>query len=299
MKFKAIFLLFNGALILSFLLIFFMPFFLLGADFFSIFWTRNWVISVVFLLTLAGINVYFGLNWGLFGLLEKEDWPGLVSYLENRIFNRKMSFPMYVRMLLNAYLVTSNTEGILALETFLKARKPGMIARFGMQFGIPYLLMKDPSRSEAFFSALLANKRVADRDWVRWNRAFCLLQQGKTAEAKEELLALFDSERDPILRMLCLYLLDVSSGQDPETDRRVEQGRRELARDNPAARMNRRIEKAAENMEIVVISKIVADASKWLYGGPDGGRAGTAEQAPTDAAVIGPEDRPSGSQTVH
>jgi hypothetical protein len=44
MKFKAIFILFNGALILSFLLIFFMPFFLLGADFFSLFWTRNWII---------------------------------------------------------------------------------------------------------------------------------------------------------------------------------------------------------------------------------------------------------------
>ncbi len=299
MKFKAIFILFNGALILSFLLIFFMPLFLLGADFFSLFWTRNWIISVVFILTLSGINVYFGLNWGLFGLLEKEDWPGLVSYLENRILRRKMAFPMYVRMLLNAYLVTSNTEGILALEAFLKGHKPALVAKYGTQFGIPYLLMKDQSVSESFFSSLLARKRIADRDWIRWNRSFCLIQQGKTAEAKQELLELFDFARDPILRMLCLYLLDVFSGQDTETDRKVAEGRQNLVRGYPAAKMGQRIEKAVENMEMVIISKIVSDAREWLYAERDGRQTAAQAKAPSDGAVNTPENPSSGTETVH
>ncbi len=78
MKFKAIYILFNVVLVVSFLVIFLMPVFLLGSDYFSLFWTRNWVIAVVFVVTLAALNTYFLLNWGLFTRLEREDWPGLI-----------------------------------------------------------------------------------------------------------------------------------------------------------------------------------------------------------------------------
>jgi hypothetical protein len=123
MKLKAIFLLFNSVLVVSFLLIFLMPLFLLGTDSFSLFWGRNWIIAVVFVATLGAVNAYFGLNWRLFVNLEKEDWPALVVQLEQKVLRRGLTRPMYIRLLLNAYLILSNTEGILALiiGDYLKA----------------------------------------------------------------------------------------------------------------------------------------------------------------------------------
>ncbi len=274
MKLKAIFALFNGVLLASFLLIFFMPLFLLGSDYFLQFWaSKNWAIAAVFLITLGLLNAYFIMNWGLFKHLEREDWPALVSYLEERILGRGMVRPMYVRMILNAYLITSNTEGILALEAYLKSKKPRLIARYGLQFGIPYLLMKDPAVSEAFFASLLANARVSDRDWVRWNHAFSLLQQGRSEDVKSELAGLLESARDPVLRMLTLYLLDVFGQGDAQVGRRVTEGRERLTGELTTGEMNRRIEKSGENMEVVVLSKIVSDARDWLYS-PRAGAAG-------------------------
>jgi hypothetical protein len=265
MKFKAIFSLFNGVLILSFLMIFLMPLFLLGTEYFSLFWARNWAIALVFIVTLAALNAYFFMNWGLFRHLEREDWPGLVSYLEERILGRGMTRPMFVRMILNAYLITSNTEGILALESFLRVKRPTLIARFSLQFGIPYLLMKDPAASEAYFRSKLEEKKIADRDWIRWNRSFSLIQMGKPEEAKVELMGVLEVVREPVLRMLCLYLLDVFARQDSDTERRVREGRSALTREITQREMGKRIEKSGENMEVVILSKIVLDARDWLY----------------------------------
>jgi hypothetical protein len=265
MKFKAIFSLFNGVLILSFLMIFLMPLFLLGADYFTMFWARNWAIAVVFVVTLAVLNTYFFMNWGLFKHLEREDWPRLVSFLEERILGRGQARRMYVRMLLNAYLITSNTEGIRALEEYLRKKKPALIGTFSVQFGIPYLLMKDPGASEARFAAMLADGRIADRNWIRWNRSFGLIQLGRREEARNELSGVLGSEREPVLRMLCLYLLDVCAGQDAETGKRMGDWKESLKKDVRDRDMGKRIEKASENVQVVILSKIVQDARRWLY----------------------------------
>ncbi len=265
MKLKAIFLLFNGVLVISFLLIFLMPLFLLGADSFSLFWGGHWIIALVFLVTLAAVNGYFGFNWKLFINLEKEDWPALVVFLEDRILRRGLAWPTHVRMLLNAYLITSNTEGILALEAFLRRRSPRLISRFSIPFGIPYLLMKDPAVSEAFFASLLAAGAPANREWVRWNRSFSLIQMGRPQDARGELSALSGAARDPVVRLLSLYLLDVLGRGDPAVERSVVEGRRGLRSAYSAQRLQQVIERSADNMEIVVLSKIVADARLWLY----------------------------------
>jgi hypothetical protein len=265
MKFKAIFSLFNGVLILSFLMIFLMPLFLLGVDYFTMFWERNWAIAIVFVVTLAALNTYFFMNWGLFKHLEREDWPRLISFLEERILGRGQARRMYVRMLLNAYLITSNTEGIRALEEYLKKKRPVLIGTFSVQFGIPYLLMKDPAISEARFSAMLADGRISDRSWIRWDRSFSLIQLGRRDDARAELADILESEREPVLRMLCLYLLDVCSGQDPEAVGKLAGWKEALKKDINDREMGKRIEKAAENVQVVILAKIVQDARRWLY----------------------------------
>jgi hypothetical protein len=265
MKLKAIFWLFNAVLFVSFLLIFLMPLFLLGTDYFSLFWARNWIIAVVFIASLAALNSYFIVNWRLFRLLEREDWPALVSHLEDRILAKGKARATYIRMIVNAYLITSNTDGILALEAYLKEKKPALIPRFSLQFGIPYLLMKDPVVSETFFSSLLKEKKTAARDWMGWNRSFCLLQQNRHDEAKIELTGIFMRAKDPLLRMVSLYLLDVCARTDPEVARLLGESREMLKHSVPERTMRGKMARSGDNMEVVVLARIVQDACEWLY----------------------------------
>jgi len=267
MKLKAIFILLNAVLGIAFLVIFLTPLFLLGGDWFSVFWTRNWPIAIVFIVTLAGVDTYFLLNWKLFMALEREDWTSVAGFLEGRIFHKGRVLSTHVRLLLNTYLVTSNTEGILALEAYLAARRPGMIGRFSLQFGIPHLLAKDPKDPEAFFRGLLVSPKVADRDWVRWNHAFSLLQMKKPDDARQELDGLLDSVTEPVLLLLALYLLDVLAKDDAALESKVVRLRDGLKSRYTPATFQRDIEKAGKNMQVVVLSRLLQDAMQWLFAG--------------------------------
>lgn len=265
MKLKAIFLMLNGVLCAAFLVLFLLPFLLIGGDYFALFWARNWLIAVVFLAALAAVNAYFLLNWALFSALEKEDWAGTAAILEGRIFRRGWAFAPSVRMLLTTYLVGSHTESILALEAYLRKRRPGLIGRFSLQFGIPYLLMKDAQASERFFGSLLSIRRLREREWVRWNRAFSLVQAKREQEAKTEILPLLDGGADPVLRLLSLYLLDVFARRDVEASERVAAGRQRMRARYTRESLGRIVEKSRENIEVVVLSRMVEDAVEWLF----------------------------------
>jgi len=267
MKMKAIFIVLNIVLVVAFLVIFLTPLLLLGRDWFSLFWSRNWPIAIVFILTLGGVDAYFLLNWRLFRGLEREDWAGVAGFLEQRIFRKGRVFQAHVRLLLNTYLVTSNTEGILALEAYLTEKKPSAIRRFSLQFGIPHLLAKDPKDPESFFRGLLNSPRLSDRDWVKWNHAFSLLQMKETGEARKELAALADTVSDEVLLLLTLYLLDVLAKDDSALESKVSSLRDALRRRHTLATFQKTIEKSGGNMQVVVLSRLLQDATSWLFAG--------------------------------
>jgi hypothetical protein len=267
MKMKAIFILLNAVLAIAFVVIFFTPLLLLGGDWFSLFWASNWPIAIVFLATLGAVDAYFLLNWKLFQGLEREDWAGVAGFLEERIFRKGRVLRTHVRLLLNTYLVTSNTEGILALEAYLAEKKPGAIGSFSLQFGIPHLLAKDPKDPESFFRGLLASPRVADRDWVKWNHAFSLLQMKIPDEARAELAALADTVTDQVLLLLTLYLLDVLAKDDAALESKVAAKRDQLKTRHTPATFQKTIEKSGGNMQVVVLSRLLQDAVMWLFAG--------------------------------
>jgi hypothetical protein len=159
-------------------------------------------------------------------------------------------------------------DGIRALEAYFAKRKPGMIGRFSLSFGIPHLLAKDPMDPKTFFGDLLETANVADREWVRWNRAFSMLQLKEKAEAKGELVSLLDSRPDPVLHLLTLYLMDVLAKDDGALGKRVAEGRDGLRGRFTQEQFGRRIEAAAGNMEVVVLSRLLQDALRWLFAGP-------------------------------
>jgi hypothetical protein len=144
-------------------------------------------------------------------------------------------------------------------------------------------LGKDPKESEVFFRGLLDMKGTTDRDWVRWNHAFSLLQAKSPREAQKELVSLVESSRDQLLQLLSLYLLDVLTKEDVQLEKKVNEAREGLRSRTSAAELTRAIEKAGGNMEIIVLGRMLRDAVEWLFAASPAAGA-----APSPARVKSP-----------
>jgi hypothetical protein len=266
MKFKALFITFNAVLILSFILIFFAPLFFMGEESFLLVVKQNILIVVIFLVFLAVFNTYFIINLRFYSFLEKEDWNGLIGYLEERIFKKGSVRSSYVKILINSYLVTSHIDGIKKLEKHLMGKNPSRIQKYSVQFSLPYLLSNNPQEAETFFNSLLEMSGTHHRDWIRWNYAFSLLQQNKEEEGKNTLLSLLHITGDMVLLMLTLYLLDSYSARDADIKEQVETAAKTLRSSHPEDGWQRILEAARKkNIEVLMLSQIIKDAAAWFY----------------------------------
>jgi hypothetical protein len=264
LKFKTLYILFNAVILAAFLFIFLLPLALLGADYFRLFAQKNWIAGLLFLLTLILINGYFALNWKLFRLLEREDWPALIRHLEASINRRGRMRKSSCRLLLNAYLITGNTEPIAALEARVRRDRPGLLPALALPFGLPYLLRGDPQASADYFGPLAAQAGVADRGWIRWNYAFSLMQLQQQEKAGGELQALLAQKPAPELRLLALYMLAASPS--PGLREQAERGRRELAGRSSPEQWRRRLGGGGGNPQVALLQPILREAREWLFG---------------------------------
>jgi hypothetical protein len=264
MKWKAMLVLFDGVLAACFLAIFLMPLVALGGGYFATFWGRNWPVAAVFLVVLAAVNAWFLANRRMIGLLQAGDWPALATLLEERVFHARGVRSLHVGLLANAYLAASNTDALAGLEAFVTRRRPRLAARHALAFGIPHLIGRDTAAAEAWFAARLGGPGLRDRDWIRWNRAFCLVQLRRADEARIELEGLAGS-RDPVLAMLSLYLADACAGGDAAVAARIAAGRRALVARVSDERMARAAADGGGNVEAAILTDLVAKARQWLY----------------------------------
>ena len=265
MRFKTIFLLFNAVLTISFVLILFLPGLFMGIEYLTVFLRSNWYVGLLFAATLVVVNVYFFKNWRLFGLLEREDWYGVIDYLEHEIYGKRRVLASHVRILLNTYLVASRTDGIRKLERFLSSDSPGLVARFAVQLGVPYLLSQDTEEGEKFFGKVLSMRRVPHREWIRWNHAFCLMQQRQAEAAKGALRSVLTSRPEPVLELLTLYMLDSYGRTDAGIQTTVAEGVNRLRGKYDGQRWKRLVERTRDNVEALMLSKIIEDAARWLF----------------------------------
>lgn len=284
MKFKTIYILFNAVIAVSFAFIFLLPLALLGPEYFRIFAARNWLAAVLFLATLVIINGYFLANWKLFRLLEREDWPQLMGFLEDRIYRRGSFRRNYCRMLINAYLITANAAKTALLEAKVREKKPQLLKAMALQFGLPYLLKNDPQAAQMYFGGLLDESGLADRGWIRWNYAFSLMQQKQYAQAKSELTGLLAERPEPVLQLLAVYMLDSYSQAHPDVRPLVQQGRGDLRKRFSAEQWKRKIEDGGRNTEVTLLAPILREAREWLWS--EGAHDGQGGQNPSEP---GPE----------
>jgi len=264
-KFRLIFIIFNVVLVVSFLFIYLMPLIVLGWDYTRLFWKNNWFLPIIFVVIIGALNLYFALNWRLFQLLEREDWNGLVEYLEKQVYERHRIRKQYIRILTNGYLVNSRSDDIEKLASHVGEKNPRLLVEFGLLFGIPHLLRNDPATMESYFGGLLAKGNLPNRNWIQWNHAFALMLLKRQEEARVELVEIARNEKEAVLLLLSLYLLDAYGESDPETGRIVADGKVALKNRFTPTTWQREVERAKDNVEVVILTKLVQEATEWLF----------------------------------
>jgi hypothetical protein len=274
MKFRTIFALFNAVILSSFAFVFLMPLFVLGAGSTLDFWKENWYLALFFLLLIAGLNGFFLANRKVFVLVEREDWGGLSAYLVKSMFgagSRPGRFrSSRVRLLINAYLLQSDAEGLARLEAELAAKRPDLLRRNALLFGVTRLLGGRNEEAEAFLEGYLDAKDADCPDWLRFDYGFCLILQKRAREALPYLEGALGSG-DAVLRALAAYLLGslgaeaaASEEDGAEARRKAEAERAALRKRFDARRWAKEVERAKSEVHIVILSKLVDDAGRWL-----------------------------------
>lgn len=298
MKFKALFILFNVVIVVSFLFIFLMPVFVLGGDFVRVFWQDNWYISILFVVVLVLLNWYFVRNWKLFTLLEEQDWPGLIGYLESRIYEDARADLSHLRILVNAYVVTANMEKIGALEAHIRGYYPHLLPKLAIVLGVPHLLRNDADDMIAYFGDLKDEKRCPERDWIRWDYAFALISRGRALDAKPFLVSIADESRDPLLLLLTAYLLEAYHDREDEARAKRAEVRSKLTKRYRRDDWVRLRERGQRNLQVVVLSRLIEEAVERLYS-PDADVAEpSARKAASSSQTTQSNDTPPDATTT-
>jgi hypothetical protein len=271
MKFRTIYILFNLVVIISFLFVFLLPFFLLGADYSLGIWKSNWYLALVFLAALGALNAFFLTNWKVSILVEKEDWSALSALLVDRVFVKKRYSGRDVALLVNAYLLQSDVDGIARLEAELQAKRPELLRRNAILFAVTRLLRNRPEEVEAFLKPYLGAKDADAREWIRFDYGFSLALQKRYAEATPFLKEGVAS-RDAVLCLLSAYLLGslAAAAATLEEEKAglkalADSSRVALKKRFPGQRWNREVERAKGEFHIVVLARLIDDAGKWLF----------------------------------
>ncbi|HUX39146.1 MAG TPA: hypothetical protein VMV44_14700 [Rectinemataceae bacterium] len=269
MKFRTIYALFNAIIVVSFLFVFFLPLALLGWDYTLTFWKSSWYLALLFIGLIIVLNAFFMANRKVFGYFEKEDWDGLSAWLVERIFVKHRYGGLHIRYLVDTWFIQGDIEGFSRLEEELRRRKPRLLRKTAVIFGFIRILKGQAAEAESFLKPWLGMRDIDDWEWLRFGYAFALVLQRRVGEARPHLFE-GASSRDPVLALLAAWLLDsvvlaaAPQGRDDETVAVVERTKTELRKRFPGAKFGAEVEKAKGEFHVVVLSKPIADARKWL-----------------------------------
>lgn len=265
MKLKSIFLIFNIIIIFSFLFVFFMPVFFLGWEYSRTFWTANWYLAAIFVVVLGILNGYFVLNWSLFTALEREDWRRTAEILEHRVYTKGRASAGNVRLLINAYVVTSMVDRFSRLERTLAEKNPKLVNRFCLLFGIPYLLSNDGDEIVSYYSRFQESVSGTVKGWVEWHIAFGLMLKERIEDAREKLIEIARNCTDDLLCAFTVYLLDPIAPEGTDGRSVVDDKKGALKERYTRERWQKFVEKRRDELHILVLNRLLNDIEDWLY----------------------------------
>jgi len=207
LKFKLIFTISNIALLLFLASLVIVPYYILGSSFSASFWRMNLPLILVWVSLFLVLNIYYFTNKKLFLLLEKEDWPALICYLEEQVISKGRYNSRLVRLLANSYLVLSDSASVMSLENKTAINKPALVDANALVFGTARILGGDIAGAVNFFKIRKGMAKPALKDWVSWYYGFSLLLNRKVEEAVKEFSVLASSSTDGVVTALSSYFL--------------------------------------------------------------------------------------------
>ena len=255
----------------------FLHFLVLGAFPQHYFFWIFWPLILIFLLFFSAVSVFYFINHRLFSLLENENWPALVRYLEDRVLQKGEYSPRLVRLLANCYLVLSDSAAVISLENTVAIAKPGLVEANALIFGTARVLGKDINGALRFFESRKETARPVIRDWIRWYHGFALLLAFQYEKAGEEFSFLAGMANDRksdghVIAALSSYFLSqilcpVMPGKRPIYREISFSGRERVIKALPGLKnWNHEISRLSAEIHVAAIYMYMEETGLWLYG---------------------------------
>jgi hypothetical protein len=253
MRFKSIFWLFNIVVFVAMILIAGVSILILDQSSIGLFWSNMWILLLVFLILISLLDFYFIRNWKLFNFLELEDWPGLLGWLEERIYIKGQLNRIYSNLLINTALSVSNMDALHKLETEVRQRKPELFRSLGVSLGIPVLLKQNWPEVADYFSPLADDLKTKHRDWARWCRAAAVQGNGI-----DELLELAGGKDASIIILSAQMLSQFSGSLTGEQCIELEQIKKHIVDSMRGSAEERQLQRSREDhlMAVVLSSRV-------------------------------------------
>jgi hypothetical protein len=179
----------------------------MGSSFPASFWKMNLPLILVWVSLFLILNIYYLTSKKLFLLLEKEDWPALICYLEEQVISKGRYKSRLVRLLANCYLVLSDSASVMSLENKTAINKPALVDTNALVFGTARILGGDIAGAVNFFKTRKETAKAALKDWVSWYYGFSLLLSRQIEEAIKEFAVLASSSKDGVVTALSSFFL--------------------------------------------------------------------------------------------
>jgi len=221
-------------------------------------------------LLLTGMSIYFFINYRLFSLLEREDWPALAYYLEQKIYVKHKYSERNVRLLASSYLVISDFQSVLKLEGKTILAKPSVINRNILIFGAARILSGSHADAVAFFKSHMGKCEKKDKQWLSWFYGFSLLLSGDFNQAEPDFSSLTVSSDNILITGLSAYFLHNSMEKrslNPDKCNEIaENGRQRVIKEvKTVEKWGKEADKVGAEIHIAIIRKYIDEAGKWLF----------------------------------
>lgn len=230
--------------------------------------TRPLIFFIVLLIVC--VNVFFLVNFKLFSLLEREDWPALSYYLEDKIYSKGHYSLKNTRLLATSYMVVTDYASVLRLEEKTRFAKPLAIKKNVLIFGAARVLSGKHDGAAAFFEEYLEEGKGMERQWIHWFYGFSNLLRGVFITAETEFKALVVSSRDALLAGLSAYFLSGSIAKhsfEPEKcSALADEGRARVIKTlKTRENWDKEAEKSGTEIHVAIIKRFITEAGNWLF----------------------------------
>lgn len=216
--------------------------------------------------------VFFIFNYRLLSLLEREDWPAIAYYLEQKLFVKGRYSNQKVKLLASSYMVISDYPSVLKLESKTSLAKPALVDKNVLVFGSARIFAGNYSEAAAFFKAHLDKNKLKqkDADWVHCFYGFANLLNSSFPQAEIEFASLANSSNDALVTGLSSYFLNSSlakhSASKTDCIAAAENGQARILKTLKNKKSwQKEVNKMSGNVHIAIIRKYIDEAGNWLF----------------------------------